>query len=349
MQDRIYRVYISSTAAPATSEHTAILHGVLASHSMPVCPALWDLGQEGQSIPTNDNGDDWVRRKALINSCDYVLFAGNACYGERSSTGVSIQHQELTYALMRDKPVFCVLLAEETLSQSGASTEELGRVRALRALLKRHNPVFWRQLETLPETIISGFPAFVADHPGTGWSKTKPQITINTAIARETVNNLTIKPQATCEAATALSDNERVSCENFDWLQQHQEFSVQCHVFIHGNCHRVEQNVSLSWADVYEAFRLSLNPSCNEDRIQQSLSVMLEARFSQQILRQYAQAHAADAFRFSETAMRMIRLKLRRHGLVRKDTRASSRKNNVWCLTRAGKAAGHWIGRTSAG
>ena len=347
MQDRIYRVYISSTAGPASPEHTAILHGVLASHSMPVCPALWDLGQEAQSNPANDSGDDWVRRKALINSCDYLLFAGNACYGERSSTGVSIQHQELTYALMRDKPVFCVLLAEKSLSQSGASVEELGRVRALRALLKRHNTVFWRQVDTLPDTIISGFPAFVVDHPATGWRKTKPQITIDTGVSRKLPNSVTLEPASIREPATAVSDKAG-TCENFDWLQQGQEFSLQCHVYIHGNCHLVSQNVSLSWADVYEAFRLSLTPSCNEDRIQQSLSAMLEDRFRQQVLSQYPQSHAAEAFRFSETAMRMIRLKLRRHGLVRKDTKASSRKNSVWCLTGAGKAAGHWIGRTIA-
>ncbi len=349
MQDRIYRVYISSTAGPATPEHTAILHGVLASHSMPVCPMLWDLGQEGQPIPANDSSADWVRRKALINSCDYLLFAGNACYGERSSTGVSVQHQELTYALMRDKPVFCVLLAEETLSQSVTSEEELGRVRALRALLKRHNPVFWRQVDTLSEAIIAGFPAFVAAHPATGWCQSKPAITIETCVSRKSSGTVTIPPKAESESVTADADGDTAIDENFDWLQQHQEFGVQCHVFIHGNCHRVTQKVSLAWADVYEAFRLSLTPSCNEDRILQSLSVMLEERFRQQMLSQYPHAHAADAFCFSETAMRMIRLKLRRHGLVRKDTRASSRKNSVWCVTGAGKAAGHWIGRTLAG
>ena len=341
MQDRIYRVYISSTARPASPEHTAILHGVLASHCMPVCPALWDLRDDVKSRID----DDWGRRKALINSCDYLLFAGNACYGERSSTGVSIQHQELTYALMRDKPVFCALMAEDVLSQSGASAEELGRVRALRALLKRHHSVNWHHIDALPETIVAGFPAFVADHPAPGWSKTQPQITIETPAPRKALNSITIQP--VCHSAATVETDEAGN-RDFDWLQEYQEFSIQCHVYIHGNCHLVSQSVTLSWADVYEAFRCSLTPSCNEDRIQQSLFAMLEARFCQQILGQYPHAHAADAFRFSETAMRMIRLKLRRHGLVRKDTRASSRKNSVWCLTGAGKAAGHWIGRTIA-
>ncbi|MTI12013.1 hypothetical protein [Sansalvadorimonas verongulae] len=319
MTDRFYRVYFSVAPASGEPRVETLLPTLLKMGIMPVWP---------------DRQSCWSDRKSLIDSCDYLVMLSGHVYIPRPPSGVSWQHRELNHAVIRRIPVFSGLLAENKLVGS-VPDDMQARLASFRSQFEGSESMIWEERKDIPALFQQAWPGFVKAHPASGWVKA------GSARATPVFEEKALEFMPLAAESLVIGEERPETAtgdlDTSDWLQTQEQFSFRCHIYVGGNCQAVEQNLSLKWADICSAFLAPLSPRASEDRINRELSELLAERFSKSILASYSQAHAAADFVFSETAMRKIRLKLRRSGLVRKDTQASTRHFQVWMVTPAGK------------
>ncbi|WP_281648233.1 hypothetical protein [Parendozoicomonas sp. Alg238-R29] len=316
MTDRLYRVYISVAPAPGEPRVETLLPALLKLGIVPVWPER-RLG--------------WGERKSLIDGCDYLMLFSGHTYIARPPSGVSWQHRELNHAVIRRIPVFSGLLADEMLDTS-VQDEVMARLLSFRSQFEGRTSMVWSERKDIPSLLKSTWPVFIKRYPASGWVRAGSVSAV--PVFEEKTQDA---PAPVIQPDTRREDEESIDMDLEGWLYTQELFSFRCHIYIGGNCQVVEQNLPLTWADVCEAFVTQISPKASEDRIMRELSELLEERFTESTLAHYTQAHAAADFAFTETSMRKIRLKLRRSGLIRKDTHASTRHSQVWIITPAGK------------
>ena len=322
MTDRFYRVYISVAPASGEPRVETLLPTFLKMGIMPVWP---------------DRQSSWNDRKSMMDSCDYLVMLSGYVYIPRPPSGVSWQHRELNHAVIRRIPTFSGLLAEEKLIGS-VPDDMQARLISFRAQFEGRESMIWSERKDIPVLFQQTWPGFVKANPASGWVKAGSARA--TPVFEEKALEFTpldIEPASTVVDERIEIEDARLDLESESWLQAREQFSFRCHIYVGGNCQAVEQNLSLTWRDVCRAYLAPLTPRASEDRINRELSELLAERFSKRTLASYSQAHAAADFAFTETSMRKIRLKLRRSGLIRKDTHASNRHLQVWMATPAGK------------
>ena len=318
MIDRFFSVYISVSPSPGEPRVETLLPTLLRLGIFPVWP---------------ERCDDWGARKALLDSSDYLMLFSGRSYVARPPTGVSWQHQELNYANVRQIPVFSALLDAAQLDDQ-AEGRFSARLQAFRSQLDSH--MVWSERRTIPAQLKKLWPGFVQNHPVAGWAREGVSVPSPTVSA----------PVTGKEPVDSIVDVE--SQDAATWLDAAESFNFSCNIYKGGNCVVVEQSGLMSWFEICEAFLAPMAPSASEDRIEKVLSERLAERFTQQVLAAHNQAHAATEFCFSETSMRKIRLKLRRSGLIRKDTKASGRHHQVWVVTEDGQQLAKTFGEKHA-
>ncbi len=323
MANRFFRAYVSVSPAPGEPRVETLLPSLLRLNVMPVWP---------------EPKADWDARKALIDSCDYMIVFCGHTYMPRPPAGASWQHREFNYGSVRQIPLFSALLDPVSFKEK-VDPSSLARLEAFRSQVATVSSLFWDERKNIPELLEKAWPAFVLRHPAAGWvrarggepqpvrivrqEKKKPQVQVD-----DSLNDLSedVEPQA-------LEDID------IDWLEGEERLTYGCKIYIKGNCHQITLDGVLLWGEICQAFLRPMTPSSNKDKIERSLADLLEKRFTDTALSSLDQAHAVTDFAFSETSMRKIRLKLRRSGFIRKDTKASGRHHQVWVATAAGQAA----------
>ena len=323
MTDRFYRVYISVAPAQGEPRVETLLPTLLRLGIMPVWP-------ERQS--------SWEERKSLIDSCDYLVMLSGYAYVPRPPSGVSWQHRELNHAVIRRIPVFSGLLAEDKLDSS-VQDEVRARLVSFRSQFEGRESMIWCERKDIPALFQASWPGFLKAYPAPGWVQagSAPAVPVFEEKLSISSSSNTVTGVTSVSGVDESVEDEKVDFDSSSWLHGEEMFSFRCHIYIGGNCQAVEQNLALTWLDICRAFLAPFAPRANEDRINRELSELLAERFSKSTLASYSQAHAAADFAFTETSMRKIRLKLRRSGLIRKDTHASSRHLQVWVITAAGQ------------
>ena len=308
--DRLFSVYVSVSPSPGEPRVEALLPGLLKLGIIPLWP---------------DRHSGWEERKALLDKSDYLMLFSGHSYVSRPPSGVSWQHHELNHASVQQIPVFSAFLDEKSLEEQ-VKDGLFARLQAFRKQVTDQPEMIWLERRSISSDLIKVWPAFVLKHPAAGWSQLKVP------------NPPVIQPSPVIESVAIdppvkVTEADISELDDAEWMKEYEVFSYVCKVYIGGNCFAVDQKGSLQWGEVSEAFLGPLLPSASEDRIQRSLSDFLSGRFTKTVLATHDQSHAATDFRFTETSMRKIRLKLRRSGLIRKDTKASGRHHQVWVLT----------------
>ncbi|CAM3707954.1 hypothetical protein [Parendozoicomonas haliclonae] len=321
MRDRLYSAYISVSPAAGEPRVETLLPVLLSLGLVPRWPAP---------------RADWLERKAILDECDYLILLCGHSYVISSPAGVSWQHRELNYANVRQLPVFTGSLDEQNLPAE-LGKEEAARLGAFRQQLGRQYHLVWQERRDIPKLLEQTWADFLNTHPTVGWVRGQSagrSTAITTDVPLPRIKGVVEGTREVIPDENLLPLLTQPECQ---WLQDREAFSFYCQIYAGGNCTRVSQSGILSWQEISRAFATPLQPSGSEDRIERSLGALLEKKFTASVLAQHLQAHAATDFVLTETSLRKIRLKMRRSGLVRKDTRASGRHTQVWALTTDGE------------
>lgn len=329
MASKHYQVFISGSHSDLKEERTALLYTLLGIGCIPIGPELLqNFGDDSQDI--------WPLVRQQIDDSDYVLVLNAGRYGPLTQSGVSFMHREYTYANTRRKPILCLLRDEfRPLPAEFTETTAEGqaRLRVFRNELKNHTEIKWGSVEGMQQAVQRHLPAFIEDHPTAGL--VRPE-SASFSLREE---NLQLRQQV-AELNDLRETLAPTSGGNLDEsLSERVEFAFMCNLFIEGNCKRATLKASISWNSIFGAFAGPLSPAATEDKIKISLSKYLEDAYASLVSKRHPEAHAVNEFQFTEHSMRMIRLQLRRLGLIKKDTHQSDKNRAIWELTAVGDRA----------
>ncbi len=329
MTDKRCQIFISGSHSDLKEERNALLYTLLGMGCIPVGPEL---------LPTfgDDSQDIWPHVRQQIDDSDYVLVLNAGRYGPLTQSGVSYMHREYTYANTRRKPILCLLhddnrpLPQE---RSETTAEGKARLQVFRDELKRHAEIKWGSVDGMRQAVQRHLPAFIEDHPSPGWVRPENasfSLRQENLQLRQQVAELNDLRDTLAPAAGGNLD---------DVLSERVEFSFVCNLFVEGNCKLATLKAAIAWHNIFKAFSGPLVPTATEDKIKAALSEYLADTYSDLVSRRHPEAHAVNDFQFTEHSMRMIRLQLRRFGLIKKDTHQSDKNRAIWELTAAGDRA----------
>ncbi len=322
MHNRRYQVYVCCSPEDLEGELRSLIFALLELDCIPACRLL--LGASAS----------WSDVRAEINRSDYVLVLSAALYGALLENGISSAHRDYTYACSRGKPVLS-LISDTDLprqpEQQERTAEGRARLLAFRRQLRRHRSLSWGSEATLLQRLRQTLPDFIRENSAPGWRRSTQAQTL--AALTRTPPKL---PEV--EARPQPVRHEELDSTRLEALKQRlaqrQELAFRCNLFIEGNCHLVKQKVSLPLQELFLGCASALQAGpCSEDRVQLALASLLEHRYRRLILERHPQAHAVDEFSLLEDGRRLLRMQLRRLGLLRKVSPAAHRKTVIWSLT----------------
>ncbi|MBU2707467.1 DUF4062 domain-containing protein [Zooshikella marina] len=324
-----YQIFISSTYRDLVEERQALVNALLCLGCIPVGPEF---------LPgfRNPDQDNWPHVRRAIDQSDYIVLVSGGRYGSLTRSGISYLHREYTYAHTLRKPILCLvrdLKAPLAANKKEVTAEGVARLRVFRESLQKHNNYSWDTSETLVSLLRQHLPAFIEQTPAPGWIRAADVSEIQT----EKQVDLRKQLADLQEVKHALQHLSPSQSNSINALQELVELSFACNIYIEGNCKLITSKATLIWQDVFNAFAIDLDNSASEDKIKESLAQFLAERYTRHIHEAYEDAHAVSSFQFTDTSLRMIRLHLRRMGLIRKDTLHSNRSRAVWQLTPLGR------------
>ncbi|MDE1461813.1 DUF4062 domain-containing protein [Spartinivicinus poritis] len=329
-----FQVFVSSTYRDLVDERQQVFLALLGLGCIPVGPEF---------IPgfDNDSDDCWPKVRQQIDESDYVVLLLSGRYGTLTQSGISFLHREYTYANTLKKPILCFIRDPRyplAPNKKERTADGVARFRVFRESLQKHEHLSWDTTDSLIMSLRQYLPQFMDKHEAVGWVRANAlpeqqgQQTAKMSFSEQLTELQEVKNAL--NYPDMLQQNRSVAL-----LKQSVELTYICNIYIQGNCKLITEKASLLWQDIFTAFVNHMQQSASEDRIKQSLAHFLEERFANTIYEQNQEVHAINDFQFTDTSLRMIRLHLRRMGLIRKDTLRSSRTRSVWQLTPIGRKA----------
>lgn len=328
-----FQVFVSSTYRDLVDERQQIFLALLGLGCIPVGPEF---------IPgfDNESDDSWPKVRQQIDESDYVVLLLSGRYGTLTQSGISFLHREYTYANTLKKPILCFIRDPRyplAPNKKERTADGVARFRVFRESLQKHEHLAWDTTDSLIMSLRQYLPQFMDKNEAVGWIRADSVSGANGLAKKLSFSEELSELQ---EVRNSLHYPD-ISQQNRSvaLLKQSVELTYICNIYIQGNCKLITEKASLLWQDIFTAFVGHMQQSASEDRIKQSLAQFLEDRFASTIYEVNQEVHAINDFQFTDTSLRMIRLHLRRMGLIRKDTLRSSRSRSVWQLTPIGRKA----------
>ncbi len=143
MKDKKLQVFVSSTYTDLIEERQSAVEAILSSGNIPAGMELFSAGDESQMT---------VIERWIDESDVYLLILGGRYGSIDSRTGKSYTHLEYEYALSIGKPLFAVVITENTLE---AKIKEKGS-----AVIEKENP---KELQVFRQQVLKNLVKFWDD------------------------------------------------------------------------------------------------------------------------------------------------------------------------------------------
>ena len=140
---RKFQIFVSSTFQDLIDDRQAAVSAILKAGHIPAGMELFTSGDKSQMETI---------RKWIDESDIYMLILGGRYGSIESSSGVSYTELEYDYAIEQDKPLFSIVIDEDTLE---ARVKEKGT-----SLMEKENP---KQLRMFREKVLSNISSFFED------------------------------------------------------------------------------------------------------------------------------------------------------------------------------------------
>lgn len=169
MNDKIYKIFISSTYKDLKEYRQKVIDAILKMQFLPVGMEMFNASSDSQWKIITDTIDD---------SDYYVLILGKR-YGSvmdrGSDKGMSYTEREFRYAMDRGVPCMGFLVHDEAdikASNMESDPEKLARLNAFRKLVEENGTVnYWKNSDELAGQVRSSLEAEIKKHPRNGWGR----------------------------------------------------------------------------------------------------------------------------------------------------------------------------------
>ena len=171
MNDRIYKIFVSSTYLDLKDYRNAVIQAILRMQNLPVGMEMFNASSDTQ----------WKIITDTIDECDYYVLILGKRYGsvmkENPDKGMSYTEREFRYALSKRIPCLGFLIDDEALVKVGnieTDPEKMKRLNEFREFVKDKGTInHWKNADELAAKVRSSLEAEIERHPRSGWIRNK--------------------------------------------------------------------------------------------------------------------------------------------------------------------------------
>lgn len=326
--DKRYQVFVSSTYEDLKEERQEVMHALLELDCIPAGMELFPAANE----------DQWSLIKKVIDDCDYYLLISAGRYGSIGPHGHSYTEMEYRYAIESGKPVIAFLHKDPQLLVAGRceqTDDGKKKLHTFRSLVQQKMCKFWDGPSDLGSVVSRSLVRLIKTTPAVGWIKADQ---FSDALAasellksRKKIEELEAKLQEARLSAPIGTDGLSQGTDEY-WVEYACESTDQ-----QKQSWKLKLGFSVSWDDIfYDVGPIMLNET-TDTRLRAALDKMVKDRsYSTRKKDKELVGHGNFRnFEITEHDFQTIKIQLRALGLIAKNERNRSVKDNAtyWVLT----------------
>ena len=171
MNDKIYKIFISSTYKDLKEQRQKVIDTILKMHYLPVAMEMFNASSDSQ----------WKIITDTIDDCDYYVLILGKRYGsviqKGSDKGMSYTEREFRYAKKHGIPYLAFIIsddAEVKASNVESDPAKLDSLNKFKKLVEENGTVnYWKSADELAGQVRSSLESEIKKHPRNGWIKCK--------------------------------------------------------------------------------------------------------------------------------------------------------------------------------
>jgi len=187
MNDKIYKIFISSTYLDLKEHRKKVIDAVLKMQHLPVGMEMFNASSDSQ----------WKVITDTIDDSDYYLLILGKRYGslieDGSDKDMSYTEREFRYAMEQGIPCMGFLASGEAEIKSSnmeSDPQKLGRLNEFRKLVEANGTVnYWRNPDELAAQVRASLEDEIKRHPRNGWIRYNPNSSHTTQMTEDNKDN----------------------------------------------------------------------------------------------------------------------------------------------------------------
>lgn len=265
-------------------------------------------------FPCRDDASpyDWDLTRSQIEDADlFIMILGDE-YGLMDPSGISYLHREFVYTQSISKPVLSFIKNTPTSLQQ---TENQRRLSGFQSIATKGSYRLWHLREELIAHVKAAVASALSNKAG-GWQK------------------LGTSGVVPVKKAMAVVDNQNF--DNRQWsLQSRQLIRLQFSAKVYKGGNNTLEEISLSqrWDTLFLSVAEAMSGPSSEDRLRQSLEILVGSEVRRLLLQHNPSAHAVDDIRLNKQQLQKLLEQWEELDLINKKLLAG---RTTWQLTKEG-------------
>ena len=191
MNDKIYKVFVSSTYLDLKEQRQKVIDSILKMKHLPVGMEMFNASSDSQ----------WKIITETIDDSDYYILILGKRYGsvmdKGPDKGVSYTEREFRYAMEHNIPYMVFIAADEALitaSNIETDPDKLSKLNNFRKLVEEKGTVnYWKNADELAAQVRFSLESEIKKHPRQGWVKCE---TLSNSSCNGTKNIVKMVPES---------------------------------------------------------------------------------------------------------------------------------------------------------
>lgn len=323
-----YQIFVSSTFTDLRNERQAAVEGVLTAGHIPAGMELFSAGSESQLAVINR----WIDESDI-----YMLILGGRYGSVEPNSGKSYTELEYDYAVSRKKPLFALVLHEDTLAtkvkEFGAAvieTENSKSLREFRAKVLGLISEIVRDEKDIKLGVIKAIQGIESHHKLEGWIRAS-EVPETQPLIAEIAKHQVVESQLRSELSQAkarISEDPEIPLAP---LESEFSFSYSFNSSPNGTRRAFKRQVNTTWHEIFAAICVKL--------MEQPAEAVINVHLAAYFMSKTNEGSGTDR-KIETSALETIRIQLTALGLISADRLATTTGTFAifWSLTSAGKS-----------
>jgi hypothetical protein len=326
--EKRYQVFVSSTFRDLELERQEVMHALLELDCMPAGMELFPAANETQ----------WNLIKKVIDDCDYYVLILGGRYGSIGPEGISYTEMEYRYALTTGKPTIAFLHRSpgKIIADNSESTAEgKEKLQVFRASVEKKLCKHWETPQELGSVVSRSLIQLIKSSPAVGW------VRANELADREATMELLQLRRRVEEISAELARARTSAPKGSEGLAQGEEWHPVKFTFAatpsgHYSSSSYSSSFSPTWNELFARIAPLMIHEATEPALKEAIDRFAQEMNIERLQNEKVLArHKLAVFRISQDDFQTIKVQLRALGLIAKNDKARSVKDQgtYWTLT----------------
>ncbi len=324
--DKKYQVFVSSTYEDLRTERQEVIHALLELNCIPSGMELFPAADE----------DQWSLITGVIDECDYYILILGGRYGSTASDGMGYTEMEYRYALKTGKPIIAFLHKDpDSLPKKHTEQSEDGqrKFKEFRDLAQEKMCKYWTTAAELGSVVSRSLINLQKKHPGIGWVRgdlvPSQEASLEILELHKQIESLESKLEKASTQAPPGTEKLAQGEHKF-------EINYKCSSSKNYEKYTWTKSIEVTWDDIFYWVSPLMIHEISDLKLRQSLDGLVKSfGISELEASKEGKGHSFSNFQISDEDFQSIKVQLRALGLIIKNDKNRSVKDNAtyWTLT----------------